>query len=141
MINLKVLISSRTIIFLQSPSWECLNKAIFCPTFKVLFVWMKLCNLTNSRVLISNVNIFKVAFQKHSSKANWSRIWGFSFLNKALHFAKFEGADFKFYSSFFQIITQKYTDKTIWSRQWFFFGMKICSVRNSKICSIHFVEI
>ena len=83
--------------------------------------WTKLCNSTNSKVLISNLKkIFfkfwpksKVFLSKSKIKHFWSQVESSFVLNETLQFHKFEGADFKYDNSFLKIAARKYTNKTI----------------------------
>ena len=88
--------------FFSNFSVELSKKCICGPNFKDSYFCMKLCILTYSRELISNMTI---VFQNYTPKIPKSGIFGsifdfFFVLKDFFHLNKFKAADFK-YDSFF----------------------------------------
>ena len=87
------------------------NKAILVPNLFFSLIWnfvfflfgITLGSSANSRVLISNVTIvFKISVQKYPNKRSLVSNLKFFILHKTLHFAKLQGANFKYEKDLFQ---------------------------------------
>ena len=130
--NLKTLISNMTIVFFKCwpKSIQVIQKDPLIPRSKNFLFLMKLCNSTNSDILISYF-FKKIAVQKYSNKAILVSNLKFFILHEICISQNSSVLISNIATVFLQILPQHTHIRQFWSPGYRFFCRKVCTKQQS----------